>query len=176
MRSGAVDSCDLEHATRDIINGFGGYHASVTIENPHFEEQPRAKRQLPQFDPLRQEQCGFPKVAAKAARGRTQTKRVPTNRTAAQMDAGLAVQFEFMAQELGQIGELRTELKDVRMLVEALTGLVEGLVANQRAQDADPAPEVTSEERGASAEDADESDTADDQRVPETAEPTPSAL
>ena len=116
------------------------------------------------------------KVVPKAARGRTQTKRVPTNRTAAQMDAGLAVQFEFMAQELGQIGELRTELKDVRMLVEALTGLVEGLVANQRAQDADPAPEVTSEERGASAEDADESDTADDQRVPETAEPTPSAL
>jgi hypothetical protein len=62
------------------------------------------------------------------------------------------------------------------VLVEALTGMVEGLVANQRAQDADPAPEVISEERGASAEDADESDSADDQRVPETAESTPSAL
>jgi hypothetical protein len=116
------------------------------------------------------------KVAQKAARGRTQTKRVPSNRTAAQMDAVLAAQFESMAEELGQIGELRTELKDVRMLVEALTGMVEGLVANQRAQDADPAPEMISEEHGASAEDADASDTADVQGVPETAEPTPSAL
>ena len=136
---------------------------------PSKSAQPKAKAPARRTTPTR-------KVAPKAARGRTQTKRVPTNRTAAQMDAGLAAQFESMAQELGQIGELRTELKDVRMLVEALTGLVEGLVANQRAQDADPAPEVTSEERGASAEDADESDTADDQRVPETAEPTPSAL
>jgi hypothetical protein len=138
---------------------------------PSKSAQPKAKAQPParRTTPTR-------KVAPKAARGRTQMKRVPTNRTAAQMDAGLAVQFEFMAQELGQIGEFRTELKDVRMLVEALTGMVEGLVANQRAQDADPAPEVISEEHGASAEDADEADTADDQRVPETAEPTPSAL
>ena len=131
---------------------------------------------MPQFDPLWQDQGRFPKVAAKAARGRTQTKRVPTNRTAAPTDAGRAVQFEVMAQELGQIGDLRTELTDVRRRVEALTGMVEGLVANQRAQDADPVLEVTSEGHGASAEDADESDTADDQRVPETAEPTPSAL
>jgi hypothetical protein len=86
------------------------------------------------------------------------------------------VQFEVMAQELGQIGERRTELKDVRMRVEALTGMVEGLVANPRAQDADPMPEATSEGHGGSAADADESDTADGQRVPETAEPTPSAL
>jgi hypothetical protein len=62
------------------------------------------------------------------------------------------------------------------MLVEALTGMVEGLVANLHAQDGDPEPEVTSEEHRASAEDADESDTADDQRVPETAESTPSGL
>ena len=115
-------------------------------------------------------------VAQKGARGGTQTKLAPSNRTGAPMDAVLAAQFEAMAQEFGQIRELRTELHDLRMLVEALTGMVEGLVANQRAQDADPAREVTSEEHGASAEDADESDSDDDQRVPETAEPTPSAL
>ena len=138
---------------------------------PSKSAQPKAKAPRParRTTPTR-------KVAPKAARGRMQTTRVPTNRTAAQMDAGLAVQFEFMAQELGQIGDLRTELTDVRRLVEALTGMVEGLVANQRAQDADPAPEVTTEEHRASAENADEPDTADDQRVPETAEPTPSAL
>jgi hypothetical protein len=139
---------------------------------PSKSAQPKAKAP----PPPRRSTTPTRKVAPKAARGRTQTKRVPTNRTAAPMDAGLAAQFESVAQELGQIGELRTELKDVRMLVEALTGMVEGLVANQRAQNVDPAPEVTSEEHGASAEDADEPDTADDQRVPETAESTPSAL
>jgi hypothetical protein len=92
------------------------------------------------------------------------------------MDAVLAAQFESTAQELGQIRELRTELNDLRMLVEALSRMVEGLLANKRAQDGDPEPEVTSEEHPASAEDADEPDTPDDQRVPETADSTPSAL
>jgi hypothetical protein len=116
------------------------------------------------------------KLAQKAARGRTQTERVPSNRTAAQMDPVLAAQFESMARELRQIPEIRTELKDLRRLVEALTGMVEGLVANQRAKDGDPKPEVTSEGHRVSAKDADESDIAGDQRAPETAEATPSAL
>lgn len=112
------------------------------------------------------------KVAQKAAHARTQTKPVPSNRTAAQMDAVLAAQFEAMAQELGQIRELRTELNDVRMLVQALTEMVEGLVANQRAQDADPEPAFAAEERHAAAADAGEPDTADDHHGPETAEST----
>jgi hypothetical protein len=72
------------------------------------------------------------------------------------MDAVLAAQFEAMAQEFGQIRELRIELHDLRMLVETLTGMVEGLVANHRASDGDRAPEATTaEEHRASAKDAD---------------------
>jgi len=54
--------------------------------------------------------------------------------------------------------------------------MVEGLIASQRAQGGDPGPEVTPEKHRALAEDADESDTADDQGVRETAESAPSAL
>ena len=93
------------------------------------------------------------------------------------MDAVLAAQFEAMAQEFGQIRELRTELHDLRMLVEALTGMVEGLVANHRISDGDRKPEVTTAEaHRASAMDADEPAPADDQHMPETAEPAPPAL
>jgi hypothetical protein len=98
---------------------------------------------------------------------------VPSNRSASQVDAALAAQIETMAQEVGQIPEVRAELRDLRRLVEALTGMVEGLIANQRAQGGDPAPEVTPEKHRALAEDA---DTADDQGMPETPESTPSAL
>ena len=77
---------------------------------------------------------------------------------------------------MGQIPEVRTELKDLRRLVEELAGMVEGLIASQRAQGGDPGSEVTPEKHRALAEDADESDTADDQGVRETAESTPSAL
>ena len=137
---------------------------------PSKSAQPKAKAAPPaqRTTPTR-------KIAQKAARSQTQTKRVPSNRTAAQIDAVLAAQFESMAQELGQIPEIRTELKDLRRLVDALTGMVEGLVANQRAQGGDPEPEVTSKEQCDSAAGADEPDTADDQRVPETAESAPSA-
>jgi hypothetical protein len=116
-------------------------------------------------------------VAKKGARGRTQTKLAPANRSGAPMDAVLAAQFEAMAQEFGQIRELRTDLHDLRMLVEALTGMVEGLVANHRTSDGDRAPAVTTAEaHRASARDDDEPDPADDQRMLETAEPTPPAL
>ena len=50
------------------------------------------------------------------------------------MDAGLAGQLESMTQELGQIRETCSGLKDLRRLVEALTVMVEGRVANQRVQ------------------------------------------
>ena len=48
-----------------------------------------------------------------------------------------------MTQELGQIRETRGELKGLRRLVEALTGMVEGLVANQRVQIGGPEQEAT---------------------------------
>jgi hypothetical protein len=116
-------------------------------------------------------------VAQKGARGGTQTKRAPANRSVAQIDAVLAAQFAAMAREFGQIRELLTELHDLRMLVEALTGMVEGLVANHRTSDGDRAPEATTAEaHRASAQDADAPNTAGDQRVPETAEPTLPAL
>lgn len=51
--------------------------------------------------------------------------------------------------------------------------MVEGLLADQRAQDGAPEQEVTSEEHHDSPEDADEPDIADDQRVPETADAAP---
>ena len=117
------------------------------------------------------------KIAQKAARSQTQTKRVPSNRTAAQIDPVLGAQLESMAQELGQIPEILTELKDLRRLVDALTGMVEGLVANHRTSNGDRVPEVTTAEaHRASAMDADEPAPADDQHMPETAEPTPPAL
>jgi hypothetical protein len=50
------------------------------------------------------------------------------------MDAGLTARLGSMAQELGQIRKICNELRDVRRLVETLTGMVEGLVANQRVQ------------------------------------------
>jgi hypothetical protein len=133
--------------------------------------QPNAKAALPT-----RRKMPAQKVAQKAVRGRTQTKRVPSNRTTSQVDAALAAQIETMAQEVGQIPGVRTDLRDLRRLVEELAGMVEGLIANQRAQGGDPWPEVTPEKHRALAEDADESDTADDQGVPETAESTPSAL
>jgi len=68
-----------------------------------------------------------------------------------------------MAQNLEEIGKLRTALGDLRTLVEALTSMVEGLVANQRAQDGDLEPETTSEEHHASAEAAGEPDATDDE-------------
>ena len=104
---------------------------------PSRSAQPKAKAAPPA-----QRTMPTRKIAQKAARSQTQTKRVPSNRTAAQIDPVLAAQFESMAQELGQIPEIRTELKDLRRLVDALTGMVEGLVANQRAQGGDPEPEV----------------------------------
>jgi hypothetical protein len=116
-------------------------------------------------------------VAQKGARGGTQTKPAPAHRSGAPMDAVLAAQFAAMAQEFGQIRELRTELHDLRVLVEALTGMAEGLMANHRTSDGDREPEVTTAEaHHASARDDDEPDPADDQRMPETAEPTPAAL
>ena len=116
-------------------------------------------------------------VAQKGARGGTQTKLAPAHRSGAPMDAVLAAQFEAMAREFGQIRELRTELHDLHVLVEALTGMVEGLVAHHRTSDGDRAPEVTTAEaHRASARDADDPDPADDPRMPETAEPTPAAL
>jgi hypothetical protein len=128
---------------------------------PSKSAQPKAKAAPPA-----QRTMPTRKIAQKAARSQTQTKRVPSNRTAAQIDPVLGAQLESMAQEMGQIPQIRTELKDLRRLVDALTGMVEGLVANQRAQGG---------EHRASAEGADEPDTADDQRVPETAESAPSA-
>ena len=132
---------------------------------PKAKAAPPARRNMP-----------TQKVAQKAVRDRTQTKRVPSNRTASQVDAALAAQIETMALEVGQIPEVRTELKDLRRLVEELTGMVERLVANQRAQGGDPGPEAAPGKHRPLAEDTDESDTADDQGVPETAESTPSAL
>ena len=81
-----------------------------------------------------------------------------------------------MAQDLELIRGLRTELSDLRIAVETLTGMVEDLAANQRAQDGNPEPEVASEEDGASPVHVDEPETADDQRAPETAESTASDL
>lgn len=138
---------------------------------PSGSAQPKAKTAPPA-----QHETPAKKIAQKAARGRTQAKRVPSNRTAVQMDAGLSAQLESIAQELGQIRELRAELTDLRMRVEALTGMVESLLANQRAQAGDPGPDVTSEAHRASAENADEPATAGDQRVTEMAGSTPSAL
>ena len=81
-----------------------------------------------------------------------------------------------MAQDLGLIRELRTELSDLRIAVETLTGMVEDLAATQRAQDMNPEPEVASEEDGASPEHADEPGTTEDQRAPEAAGSTASDL
>jgi hypothetical protein len=116
------------------------------------------------------------KVAQKAAPSRTQTRRAPSTRTAPEVDAGLAAQLESMTQELGQIRETRSELKDLRRLVEVLTGMVEGLVANRRVQIGGPEQEVTSAEHRAPAQDAAEPHAADNQRVLERAESTPSDL
>ena len=66
-------------------------------------------------------------VTRKAVRDRT---RAPSNGTIPQVDAVLAAQLESMVQELGQLRETRTERKNLRRLIEALTGKVEGLVAN----------------------------------------------
>jgi hypothetical protein len=115
------------------------------------------------------------KVAQKAVRDRTQARRPESNRTVPQVDAVLAGQLESVAHELGQLRETRAELKDLRRLIEALTGMVEGLVADQRVQGGPSEQDVTSEEHRAPAKDADEPDTADDQRGLEPAESAPSA-
>jgi hypothetical protein len=60
-------------------------------------------------------------------------------------------------------------------LVETLTGMVEGLVANQRVQTSGSEQEVTSEKH-APAEAAGEPDTADDQQELESADSMPSDL
>ena len=114
------------------------------------------------------------KVAQKATPGRTQTRRTPSNRAAPHVDAGLAGQLESMTQELGQIRETCSELKDLRRLVETLTGMVEGLVASQRVQIGSPEQEVTSAEHRSTAQDAEEPDAADDRLALEPPEPTPS--
>jgi hypothetical protein len=126
--------------------------------------------------PLTRRKMPTQKGARKVAHERTQTKRVLSNRTAGQIDAALAAQIEAMAQQVGQIPEVRAELKELRRLVEALTGTVEGLIATQRTQSGNPEPEVKSERHGDSAKDADESDTVNDHGVPETAESTPPVL
>jgi len=138
---------------------------------PSRSAQPKAK-----VAPLTRRKMPTQKVARKAARDRTRAKRVLSSRPAGQIDAALAAQIEAMAQEVGQIHEVRTELKDLRRLVETLTGMVEGLVATQRTQTGDPEPEATSEKHRDSAKGVDESDTADDQGVPETPESTLPAL
>jgi hypothetical protein len=116
------------------------------------------------------------KAAKKAAPARTRTRRAPPNRTAPQTDAVLAAQLESMAQELRQIRETRAELKDLRRLVEALTGMVEGLVANQRVQSGVPGQEVTSEAHRAPAKHADEPKTGNDQPPLEPQGSEPSGL
>ena len=78
-----------------------------------------------------------------------------------------------MAEVLELIHGLRTGLSDLRIAVETLTGMVEDLAANQRAQDGNPEPEIASEEDGASPVHVEE---PDDQRTPETAESTASDL
>lgn len=91
------------------------------------------------------------------------------------MDAGLTAQLEAMAHGLGQIDEARAELKDLRRLIEVLTGMVEGLVANQRASGDEPEQELTSEAPPASAK-AEETGAADDHPARELAESSPSIL
>ena len=107
------------------------------------------------------------KAAQKAPRSGAQVKRAPSSRGAARLDAVLAAQLEAIAQDLELIREFRTELSDLRIAVETLTGMVEDLAANQRAQDGNPEPEIASEENGASPVQVDE---------PETAESTSSDL
>jgi hypothetical protein len=116
------------------------------------------------------------KVAKKAARGRAQPRRASSSHPAHQMDAVLIAQLETMAQELGEIREIRAELKDLRGLVESLTSMVEGLAATQPLQGGRPEQEVASEEHRATVDNAREPDAAGDQHVLETAEPLPSAL
>jgi uncharacterized membrane protein YccC len=114
------------------------------------------------------------KAAKKAARGRTQSRRASSShRTPPKMDAVLAAQLETMAQEFG---EIRAELKDLRGLVEALTSMVEGLMATQRLQAPKPEQEVTSEEHQGRVEDVGRPDVADDQDILEMAESLPPAL
>lgn len=88
------------------------------------------------------------------------------------MDAVLAAQLGSTPQELGDIREIRADLKDLRRLVEALTGMIEGLPANR--QDGNPEQQVTSMEDQPPAEDTAEPGTGGDQDVLETAESTPS--
>jgi len=116
------------------------------------------------------------KVAQTATPGRPQTKRARSSRIAPQVDAGLTARLESMAQELAQIRDTCNELRDVRRLVETLTGMVEALVANQRVQTSGSEQEVTSEEHHAPAEAAGEPDTADDQQELESADSMPSEL
>lgn len=49
-----------------------------------------------------------------------------------------------MAQELGEIREIRADLRDLHRLVETLTGMIEGLPASR--QDGNPEQAVTAEE------------------------------
>jgi hypothetical protein len=117
------------------------------------------------------------KVAKKAARGRAQSSQASSSYPALQMDAVLTARLETMAQELGEIREIRADLKGLRGLVEALTSIVEGLAATtQRLPGSRPEQEITSEMHRATQEDAAEPDTAGDQQVLEMEESLPSAL
>lgn len=114
------------------------------------------------------------RVAKKVARGRTQPTRAPSSRTTApELDAVLAAKLESMAQELGEIREIRADLRVLRRLVEALTDMIEALPANR--QDSNPKRKATSEEDQPPVEDATEPGTVGDHDVLETAESTPSA-
>lgn len=116
------------------------------------------------------------KVAKKAARGRTQPRRASSSRTPIQIAPAIAAQIETLAQELGEIREIRAELKDLRGLIEVLTSMVAGLMATERPHDDNPEREVMSEEHQAPVEDAVEPDTTGDLNIPETAESMPSDL
>jgi hypothetical protein len=114
------------------------------------------------------------KVAKKAARGRTQSRRASSSRTPTQMDPTIAAQIETLAQDLAEIREIRAELKDLRGLIEVLTSMVAGLMATQPPQDDNPEQEVMSEEHQPPVEDAVEPDATGDLHIPETAESMPS--
>jgi len=62
---------------------------------PSKSAQPKAKAAPPT-----RRKMPAQKVAQKAVRGRAQTKRVRSNRTASQVDAALAAQIETMSQEV----------------------------------------------------------------------------
>lgn len=136
--------------------------------------RPPIKSAQPKTAVLARPKASAKKVAKKVARGRTQpTQALPSRTTAPAMDAVLAAKLESMAQELGEIREIRADLRVLRKLVEALTDMIEALAANR--QDTNPKRKATSEVDQPPVEDAAEAGTAGDHHVLETAESTPPA-